>query len=196
MPAIAVPQTPLATGAGYLYYAALSTALPANTVTGSVFTDAWASAGAWVPWGVTKDGHEFSYEITTDQIEAAEFFDPLVIVTTGRAASVKFELQVISGTTMKRSLNGGTLTVVSGSGTTLLTSYTPPAPGAEVRCMFGWESQDNTERLIMEQCLQVGSLTVSRKKGADNATFPLEFKAELPSSTFPFRHYFAGAARG
>ena len=62
--------------------------------------------------------------------------------------------------------------------------------------MIGWESQDNTERLVMEQAFQVGSLTVSRQKGNDNATLPVEFRAEIPSRGFPFKYFFAGAARG
>jgi len=195
IPAITVPKTPLSTGPGYLYYAPPGTALPANTVVGSVFTDAWASAGAWAPWGVTREGHEFQYAVETDTIVAAEYFDPLVIVTTGRAAQIAFEVMVISATTMKRALNGGAATT-SGSGTTLLTTVTPPAAGAETRAMVGWESNDNAERLVLEQAFQAGTLTIARKKGADNAGLSLEFHAELPSSGFPFQHFFAGSARG
>jgi hypothetical protein len=84
----------------------------------------------------------------------------------------------------------------SGSGTTLLTTVTPPAAGAETRQMVGWESQDNTERLVMEQAFNAGTLTVARKKGADNAGVTLEFHAELPGSGNPFIYYAAGAARG
>jgi hypothetical protein len=195
VPAITVPKTPLSTGPGYLYYAPTGTALPANTVVGSVFTDAWASAGAWVPWGVTREGHEFQYNVETDTITAAEYFDPLLIVTTGRAAQIAFEVMVISATGMARSLNGGTATT-SGSGTTLRTTITPPAAGAETRSMVGWESNDNTERLVIEQAFQAGTLTIARRKGADNAGFTLEFHAELPSSGFPFQYFTAGAARG
>jgi hypothetical protein len=108
---------------------------------------------------------------------------------------MKFELQIINLTLIKKMLNGGTLTT-SGSGATLLSTYTPAAPGAEVRCMLGWESQDNTERLLMEQAFQTGTLTIARKKGADNATLPVEFTAEVPASGFPYRHYGAGTARG
>jgi len=195
VPAITVPKTPLSTGPGYLYYAPPGTALPANTVVGSVFTDAWASAGAWVPWAVTRNGSEFQYSVETDSISAEEYFDPLLIVTTGRAAQIAFECIVISATTMKRALNGGTATT-SGSGTTLLTTVTPPAAGAETRAMVGWESNDNTERLVIEQAFQAGTLTIGRHKGADNAGLSLEFHAELPSSGFPFQAFYAGAARG
>jgi hypothetical protein len=192
MPAVTVPKNALATGPGYLYIGAVGVTLPTNTVSGSVFTDSWP--GGWSLLGITKEGHTFNYSIDTDKIIAAEYFDPLQIVTTGRAASVTFELMQISATSFSKALNGGVLTP-SGSGTTQLNTYTPPVPGAEVRCAIGWESQDNTERLVFEQAFQTGTLQVSRKKGADNATIPVEFASELPASGFPFRYWTAGTIR-
>ena len=194
MPSIVVPKTAIATGPGYLYIADLGTALPANTVVGSVFTDTWASAGAWQTLGITKDGNEFSYKIDTDKIEAAEYFDPLQIVTIARAAAISLELEQISASVLKRAINGGTLNV-TGSGTTQLNAYTPPVPGSEVRQMMGWESQSCDERLVFEQCFQVGELKIARKKGSANATIPIEFDAELPASGFPFRYWTAGTVR-
>jgi len=194
MPAATVPKTPLAIGAGYLYYSALGTSLPTNTVVGSVFTDAWP--GGWNLFGVTKNGHEFDYSITVDETDAAEYFDPLQYATTARTSGMKFELQLISITLLSKALNGGTATVVSGSGTTQLNKFTPPAPGSEVRIQIGWESTDNTERLVMEQAFQIGSLAISRNKGAsNNATLPLEFRGEVAASGFPFQYFTAGTAR-
>ena len=193
MPAATVPKNAIASGAGYLYYAALGTALPANTVVGSVFTDAWP--GGWNLLGITRDGSEFDYTLAVDTIEAAEYFDPIQMATTARAAGMKMELEQVHATNMKVALNGGTI-VVTGSGTTQLNAYTPPVPGSEVRTMIGWESTDNTERLVMEQALQVGSLTVMRKKGVNIATLLLEFRAELAASGFPFRYWTAGTVRG
>ena len=193
MPAVVVPKNAIATGPGYLYIAPLATALPTNTVVGSVFTDTWP--GGWNLFGITKQGSEFDYTITTDIIEAAEYFDPLLIVTTARAASMIFELQQVNATTLKNAINGGSL-ATTGATTTLLSTYTPPAPGSEVRQMIGWESQDNTERLVMEQCLQTGVIKMSRQKGSANATIPVEFHAELPASGFPFRYWSAGTIRG
>ena len=98
------------------------------------------------------------------------------------------------GSTMKLALNGGNYTQ-SGAGATLLTTVTPPAIGAETRAMIGWESNDNTERLVLEQCFQARTITIDRRKGSNNAGATMEFHAELPSSGFPFQHFFAGAAR-
>ena len=180
MPSAVVPKTPLATGAGYLYWAPLGTSLPTNTVAASVFSVAWAA-----PWALM------------DQIESAEYLDPLQYVTTSRVASFKFELQLVTATWMKRTLNAADACLTTGgSGTTLLSTFVPPAPGAEVRSMIGWESTDNTERLIFEQAFQVGTLTVSRKKGADNATLPSEWRGEIASSGYPFQYFTAGTARG
>jgi hypothetical protein len=197
MPAYTVPKTPLATGPGYWFHGDLGSALPANTVVGSVFTDDWSAVSGWHLGTVTRDGTVFNYGVETETIYAAEYFDGLQVVTTSRTVQFRLEPMLPTATWLKRFLNGGTLST-AGSGTTLLSTYTPPVPGSEVRCMLGWESQDNTERLVIEQAFQTGSIEVSRRKagGDTNASFPLEFTAEVPASNFIFRHYFAGTARG
>lgn len=192
MPSAVVPKNALALGAGYLYYNTFGGAEPGWTVTGSVFTDPWTG---WSLLGVTKEGHEFSYEIETDSIEAAEYLDPLLYVTTGRSASISFELMQIHATNFRRALNGGTIST-TGSGTTLRSTYRPPVIGAEIRCMIGWEATDNTERLIIEQAFQVGNISINRKKGSDNATIPCEFRCEIAPSGDPFRYETAGTLRG
>lgn len=193
MPAIVVPKNALAFGAGYLYWAPLGTTVPTCTVAGSVFTDTWP--GGWIALGVTREGHEFSYEIDTETVEAAEYLDPLATVTTGRTSGMTFDLMNVHLTNLKRALNGGTI-ATSGSGATLRSEYTPPAVGEEVRAMIGWESQDLTERVYAEQAFQVGSLTIARRKGADNASIPMEWRFEPAADGQPFRHITAGTVRG
>ena len=117
MPAYTLPKTPTSLGAGYLLYGTLGSALPTNTVAASVFTDDWSAVSGWFLLGVTKTGHEFTYELGTDVVEAAEYFDPLATVTTGPQVGMKFELQLICATNVKRMLNGGTSTP-TGSGAT------------------------------------------------------------------------------
>jgi hypothetical protein len=193
MPAVVVPKGQLSFGAGYLYGAALGSTLPSNTVAGSVFTDAWP--GAWFLWGVTKEGHTLNVNIDTDAVEAAEYVDPLINVTTGRTVSIEAEMMQISLTNFKRAFNGGTLST-SGSGATLLSSFTLPAIGAEVRAFVGWESVDNTERWWALQTFQTGSVGIQRKKGADNATLPLTFTCEPDASSQPIYMFSAGTNRG
>lgn len=195
MAAVTVTKNALSYGAGYLFWAPLGTSFPTNTVVGSVFTTAFTDVAGWVILGVTREGHEFSYEPETEDVEAAEYLDPLATVTTGRTVGMSFELMQLHLTNVKRLLNGGTLST-SGSGTTLLSTYTPPAVGQEVRSMIGWESTDNTERIVIPQAFQIGSLSVSRRKGADNAGLQAEWRAEPDASGNPFYWYSAGTIRG
>jgi hypothetical protein len=189
--AITVPN--ISSDPGYLFWAPLASTEPTNTVVGSVFTDAWP--GAWLLLGATKEGSEFDWQIDTDKVEAAEFLDPLKYVSTGREGSIKFELMSMNATNVKRMLNGGTITV-TGTTSTTLSVYTPPAAGAEVRAMIGWESQDATERLICYQTINTGQVAISRKKGADVASLPVEFSLEIPAAGIPFKYSTAGVARG
>lgn len=193
MPAPTIPVDAKAVGPGYIYWAPLATTFPTNTVAGSVFTDAWP--GAWIPLGWTDEGSEFAAQISTDNVDAAEFLDPLAIITVGRVASFSFALGQINMANIKRAMNGGTITA-TGSGASLLSEYTPPAVGAEVRAMIGWESTDGTERAIYVQCLQTGNMTIRRRKGAANALIPCQWTLEQPSDgSKPFHWYGAGATR-
>lgn len=193
MPAVTVPINALALGPGYLYWAPLGTAEPANTVAGGVFTDAWP--GAWLLFGGTDNGSEFSYKLKTENAEVEEFYDPVAIVPVGRDISIIFALAQINTANLKRAMNGGTLTA-SGSGATQLNTYVPPTVGSEVRGMIGWEAQDSTERLVMYQCLQEGEIKMARRKGGNKATIPVQFNAETPVATgIPFKYWTAGTIR-
>ena len=192
MPAITVPVPKIATDPGYLFHAPLGTAEPTHTVVGSVFTDSWPSA--WVALGGTEEGHSFSWATSTETIEVAEFLDPIRYVETGRTGSVAFALASITLQNLKRALNGGSV-VSTGTGATTLATYTPPALGASVRSMIGWESQDSTERLICFQVFNTGTVSIARRKGADKATLPIEFGIETPSSGVPFKYLTAGVER-
>lgn len=193
MPAVTVPIDAISLGPGYLYYAPVLSTLPSNTVVGSKFTDTWP--GAWLLFGATADGSEFDYKPATDDVEVAEYYDPVAVVSTGREISITFELAQVHATNFKRALNGGTITT-TGSGSTLLSEFSPPDVGAEVRCMIGWEANNADERLIMFQSFQTGDIKTSRKKGANNATIPVEYRAEKPSGLPPFKYWTAGTVRG
>lgn len=192
MPAVTIPTPLIATDPGVLFWAPLGTAEPTNTVAGSIFTDAWPSG--WIVLGATDSGSDFSYQLSTDQVQAAEFLDPIKYVTTGRVGSIGFALLSITANNVKRALNGGTLTTTGTTGTTM-TTYTPPVPGQEVRCMIGWESLDSTERLLGYQCLSSGNVQLSRNKGAARASLPFTANFEIPTTGIPFKYSTAGVAR-
>lgn len=193
MPAMTVPKGALSFGAGYLLTSALGIGAPANTVAGSVFTDNWPVG--WNLYGVTREGHTLNLEIDTEPIEAAEYVDPLLTVTTGRTIGVEMELMQIHLTNFQRAFNGGTKST-SGAGATLLTTYTLPAIGSETRCQIGWESVDGTERWWAMQCFQTGSVSIQRNKGAENASLPLTYTMEPDASSQPIYFAAAGVNRG
>jgi hypothetical protein len=192
-----MPQSPvatpfLATDPGFLFWAPIGTPEPTHAVTGSVFSDTWAAA--WVRLGATEEGHAFNWQTTFDPVTVAELLDPIKYVTTGRTGSLAFALADFHMNNVKRALNGGTLTT-TGTAATTMSVYTPPAPGQETRCMMGWESTDGTERLIAYQCINTGQVSITRRKGSDNANLPLEYSLEIPSTGQPFKYLTAGVAR-
>lgn len=193
MPFGTIPKTALAFGPGALLYSALGISAPANTVVGSVFTDSWPAG--WNLLGITAEGHTLTVDLNADAVEAAEYVDPLLNVITGRTITATMELYQIQLTNFKRVFNGGTL-ATSGSGTTLLTTYTLPQIGQEVRAQIGWESNDGTERWWAMQVFNTGSVGIQRKKGADNASLPVTFTMEPDASSQPVYFASAGTVRG
>lgn len=192
MPTTAVPN--VLTDPGYLFWAPLASTIPTNTVVGSKFTDSWPVA--WISLGATEDGSQFNYESTVEPIRAAEFFDPIRYSTTDRTGNISFTLVDWTLANLKRVLNGGALTVVSGTGATTLSSFTPPVPGAEVRSMIGWESLSNDVRIIAYQCLNGGNIQSSFRRAPNKAGMACTFNFEKPSASEPFIVYTAGTARG
>jgi hypothetical protein len=189
--AVAVPL--LLTDPGYLFRAPIGTAEPTWAVTGSVFSDAWP--GAWIPMGATEEGSVFHYETNIEAVSVAEFFDPIKQVVTERSGSFAMYMADITATHLSWSLNkaAGTIT---GSGATLMNIVEPPAPGGEVRCMLGWESLDNTVRLLCRQVISASAIEMAFKKAPDKAIIPMEFRFEVPTGLQPFKQGFAGATRG
>jgi hypothetical protein len=178
---------------GWLFHAPLGSTLPTNTVTGSVFSDAWPAA--WLPLGATTEGSTFSYETSVEAMSVAELFDPVKYATVERTGSLAFTLASYTLTNLKRALNGGTITT-TGSGATAMNSYALPTPGTEVRSMLGWESSDSTVRLIVLQALSSGTIEMAFQKAPDFASIPFEWSLEVPSgSSQPFNIYTAGVAR-
>lgn len=173
----------LALGPGSLYIAVLGTDEPSD------LTTPWASVSAnWIPLGYTDEGSTFNYSVDSENVEVAEELDPVAVALTSRELSLSFSLAEITATNLKRALNGGS--IVSGTG---IVTFEPPDLGEEVRTMLGWESEDHTERWVFRKALQVGSMEISRAKGAAKATISCEFKLERPSGAKSFKAIMASS---
>lgn len=194
-----VPVIPHVTsiGPGTWYRSVLGTALPATgaggTVVGGVFTDAWPAA--WIPCGVTRDGSQVAYELTTEDVIVAEYLDALETDETGRNITVTMDLAHIVDRSYLLAFGGGTTTTVSGSGATLLTKVSPPTLGASVFTQLGWESQDGTQRQFFYLCKQTGNVQWSNSKAPNFQSLPLSFKVNQPATGLPFDIFLAGAGR-
>lgn len=193
MPA-AVATPTILTDPGYLFWAPLATAEPIHAAAASTYAaDPWPVA--WIPLGATEDGAEFSYEINVEAITVAEFFDPIRYSTTERTGSFSFNLASWTLNNVKKVMNGGTISTVSGTAATLSSKFLPPAPGAETRCMIGWESLDSTTRLVCYQTLNATSVTSAFRKAPAFSVLPCQFQFEVPASGQPFAFYAAGTSR-
>ena len=137
----------------------------------------------------------FSISTTTEGIRVAELFYPVAYATTEKEGSIGFDLADWTLANLKRVNNGGTVTVVSGTGVTTLSSYEEPTQGAEVRCMIGWESYDATVRVIVRQAFNGGGIESQNARAPEFASLNAVFSMEKPASAQPYIIYTAGTAR-
>ena len=196
MPSMVAPKNALSFGSGWLMAGDPGVAWPTGggTASGGVFTDV-PNPALWFLIGVTREGHEMTVDLSTEGVEAAEYLPPLLTVTTGRTVTVACDMMQIHRANFRRAFNGGTITT-AGSAGTLITTYKLPTIGGEQRMQLLWESTDSTERWIAGSVFQTGSVSISRRKGADNASLPVEFTLEPDANGDEFVQYFAGATRG
>lgn len=172
----------ISTGPGTLYYALLGSTEPSDLLT------AWPSA--WVNLGYTFEGHTFGYQLNVEPVDVAEELDPPRYVPTGRTTKVTFTLAQLTATNLYRALNGGTITTSTG-----FVTFEPPAPGAELRAMYGWQAEDAQERMVWRRCLSSGNVEIGRRKGANKAGIPFELNLEKPAGVQPFKHIFVSPGR-
>lgn len=192
-PTITSPNTLI--DPGYLWIAPLGSTVPTPTVLASKFTDAIVAPWVWL--GATTDGTEFTNTIGVEYVRAAEIFDPVASSITERTGQVSFSLLDITLTKLKYAMNGGTVTIVSGTGATTLNKYTPPQVSGIARQMLLWESTDSTIRIIFYQALNTGDMTIPFRRAPDAAVLPATFSLEVPAgSSAPWEAWSAGTARG
>ena len=186
-------------GPGIMWVADLSATVPAldsTVVTASKYPT--TAPTGFLPVGSTGDGFSFSDSVKTDNIEAAESFYPVSVVTTGRGEPVTFDLQEINKSNLLYALNTGTSNAVtSGTGATTATVISPPTPGQEIRRMWLWQSEDDTVRWLIYQALNTGSISPKFTKGATAASLSFSLTYELPAAQpVPYRIGLAGTVRG
>ncbi|MEV4179943.1 hypothetical protein AB0J28_00670 [Streptosporangium canum] len=175
----------IALGPGYLYVAVLGTAEPAD------LTTPWASVSPnWIHLGYTNEGSEFTYELSSEDVEVAEELDPVATALTGRNMGLGFALAQITATNLKYAMNGGTITAGTG-----IVTFEPPDLGEEVSVMLGFESEDHEERWVYRQCLNQGNIGVARRKGAEKSLINCEFKMTKPAGAKPFKAILASPTR-
>jgi hypothetical protein len=153
---------------------------------------------AWINAGATEDGSKFSYQSNIEAITVAEFFDPIRWTTTSREGSFSFNLASYTLQNLRRALNAGTgaVTTVSGTGATLSSMLTPPAPGQELRTMVGWESLDHTMRFVAYQVINGATIESAFAKAPAKAVIPFDLRFEVPASGVPFNFWAAGDTTG
>ena len=176
--------TNIALGPGQLYIAPLGSTVPTN------LDDAWAVA--WTSLGYTNDGSAQAYAPAYDDVTVAEELEPVDSITTGRTISVSFSLAEVTAKNLKAAMNGGTVVFTpAGTGpvTRAFTTFEPPDLGVELHTMIGFQAEDGLERIIWRDTKQVGNIELPRRRGADKAVIPCEFRAFKPVSGKVFTRY-------
>lgn len=170
-----------------------SLAVPTFAAASSAFTNDWDPV--WQPVGYTDDGFEVDFTTTTVDIDAAETIYPLAVVETKKDVNVKFSMMQDNKFNIARAMNGGTYTVLSGSGADKVTKYTPPIVGGSLRSAVAWISSAGDEAIIVYRVFQSGNLAFARKKLGTKFVLACDFKAEVPAaslSTELWDRFYAG----
>jgi hypothetical protein len=171
-------------GPGTLRSAPLGSAEPTD------LTTAWDAA--WIDVGYTDQGHGFAYQFSSEDVTVEEEILPVKTVPTSAVGALTLAMAQVTANNLKRAMNGGTITAGTG-----IVTYEPPDPSAQVRTMWGWEADDASERWVFRQCIQVGNVSIPRRKAPNKALIPVEFRLEKPSgSTKPFKAIFSTARTG
>ncbi len=160
-------------GAGLLYAGPIGTVEPTN------LTTPWATVDVdWVPIGYTEEGHEFTSEPSFEPIEVAEEKLPIRYDKNSQEETLSFQAAEMTRENLTRAFNGGTVTTLSGS---VVRFERPDVDDEDIYLMLGWESNDGEERWVFRKCIQVGAVSIARRKSPDKALIPMEFRLVVPS---------------
>jgi hypothetical protein len=179
---------------GTLYAAPLGTAEPTGV------TGAWPSG--WLTLGYTEQGSQWQIKPSVSPIVPEEQYTALRNVTTAMDYTATFNLWEMTARNWNLALNNGLLTSgtsINADGSVIIN---PAVIGTEVRVAIGWDSLTNGSgtvgtvagRMIMRQAFQTGTVSLSRRKGANVASLSLSFMAEQPNPNVPAMDVFVPAA--
>lgn len=165
-------------GAGRLYVAPIGTAEPTSSSA--------VLPAEWRPVGYTEDGTTITVELTNEEIEVAEEFDPVLYVKSKR--KVMLAVQMAEATRRNFALAMGTGADEDNDAQ----SYEPPDPGDEVPFTLVWDSDDDpTEggnvRWLFRRCKISGNIETTRNKAPNKALLPVEINVEKPTGVAPFK---------
>lgn len=168
----------IALGAGRLYVAPLATAEPTS---GSA-----ALPSAWRAVGYTEDGTKISVELTNEEIEVAEEYEPVLYVMNKRTTMVSVQMAEMTRRNLALAMGTGANEANDGTG------FEPPNPGDEVGFMAVWDSEDDATngsnvRWLFRQCKISGTIETQRNKAPNKALLPVEINVEKPSNAAPFK---------
>lgn len=181
-------------GPGTVFVAPIGTSEPAAA------TGDWPTG--WVSLGYTEQGSQFNWKPTVNPITPEEEYWPSKNVFTAYEAHITFAL-------LEMVLQNWQVAMNQGIGTSALTStVTTNADGSktigfgdvgtEVRVMLGWDSYNKGTsagvgtpngptqgRLIVPQTVQVGTVQINHRKGANPQVLGLDFMFEKKDGTTP-----------
>jgi hypothetical protein len=178
-------------GAGTLYAAPIGSVEPVSV------TGAWDAA--WLPLGYTDQGSSFAFGPTVAAVEVEEEFWPIEQAIVSYTGKLTFVLAETTRQNLALALNCGigssTISASQGANGDGSLWQEPPAPGADVRVMLGWDSinhagtaaLDPYTRIIVRRVLQVGQVTRLARKGNNKSMLACEFALEKPFGVQPFR---------
>lgn len=169
--------TKVRVGPGWLYIAPLDSTEPDD------LTTAWETVDAgWVNLGYTDGGAEFVFDQTFEDINVDQENDPIAVLQTARSITINVSAAELTAANLDIAFNGGTVANPGGG----LTTFEPPDTGDYTHVMLGFEPLDALERWVFRKCLQVGSVSIARRKAPDKALIPMSFRALKPADATAF----------
>lgn len=156
-------------GPGRIYIAAVSATDPANA-------SAVLPSASWTPLGYTEDGSEFTFEVSTEDVEVAEEIEAIKVVATGSSTSVTFEFAERTITNVAMALGLGA-TTTSGP-------LEPSTTQTPIKIV--WDSDEApsaaNRRWLFRSCVPSGSVSFSQRKSPQKRSVPVTFRCSKASN--------------